>query len=514
MATTAATLTAPARAAVAGVAARDHVRAIALACGALAFVARLVRAGGVPGLWAYGGYDDGVYFAAAEELVHGRLPYRDFLLLHPPGVVLALAPFAELSHVMSDAHALVVARLAYMALGAVNTALVVLVAAPWGRRAAVTGGLLYALLPVASVAEYLTLLEPLGTTAVLGAALLARRAERARASGWWSVAVGAAAAVAPATKIWGVATLGAVLAWHAYRLGARAALRATAGALATGLVVIGPFAVLAGGTFWRDVVADQLGRTRVPIGPSARLAELTGITFTVLPHTALRVLAVVVLLTVLGCAGLAWRARRGRFWVVLLGVQGTVLALSPSFFLRYTTLAAPALVLVVASAAAAVPLLSRASIAVAALSALAFALAPPLVHTSPPFPSRAVRAVLPTTGCVRADSPGALVLLDLMSRELDQGCSVAVDVTGISYDHRVVARIGHVPRSRNPVYQQAISRYLDSGSAVVLVRGGADGLDKATLARLSAGRELVRFPRNVRVLTAPDAVPRTASRGA
>ena len=42
------------------------------------------------------GYDDGVHYAAAASLIHGRLPYRDFLFLQPPAMVLAASPFAWL----------------------------------------------------------------------------------------------------------------------------------------------------------------------------------------------------------------------------------------------------------------------------------------------------------------------------------------------------------------------------------------------------------------------------------
>lgn len=49
----------------------------------VAFGARLwpVLAGG--GLRGLGNYDDGVYFGSAVAFVHGQMPYRDFLLLHP-----------------------------------------------------------------------------------------------------------------------------------------------------------------------------------------------------------------------------------------------------------------------------------------------------------------------------------------------------------------------------------------------------------------------------------------------
>ena len=42
------------------------------------------------------GYDAGVYYSAADALIHGRTPYRDFLLLHPPGLMLTLTPFAAI----------------------------------------------------------------------------------------------------------------------------------------------------------------------------------------------------------------------------------------------------------------------------------------------------------------------------------------------------------------------------------------------------------------------------------
>ena len=40
------------------------------------------------------GYDEGVYLGAATRLVNGALPYRDFVLVHPPGIVLLMFPVA------------------------------------------------------------------------------------------------------------------------------------------------------------------------------------------------------------------------------------------------------------------------------------------------------------------------------------------------------------------------------------------------------------------------------------
>ena len=59
---------------------RHWLWAIALA--AIAFAFRLIPVLRGGGLFGFGNYDDGVYYAAATGLVHGRLPYLDFLLLH------------------------------------------------------------------------------------------------------------------------------------------------------------------------------------------------------------------------------------------------------------------------------------------------------------------------------------------------------------------------------------------------------------------------------------------------
>ena len=45
-------------------------------------------------------YDDGVYFGSAIRLVNGALPYRDFVLVQPPGFVLLASPVALLSRVI------------------------------------------------------------------------------------------------------------------------------------------------------------------------------------------------------------------------------------------------------------------------------------------------------------------------------------------------------------------------------------------------------------------------------
>ena len=56
----------------------------------VALVVRLVVVLRGGGLHALMGYDDGVYFTAAAKLLFGQVPYRDFVLLHPPLITLVL----------------------------------------------------------------------------------------------------------------------------------------------------------------------------------------------------------------------------------------------------------------------------------------------------------------------------------------------------------------------------------------------------------------------------------------
>ena len=43
-------------------------------------------------------YDDGPYFGSAVRLVHGSMPYRDFVLVQPPGITLLMSPAGLLTY--------------------------------------------------------------------------------------------------------------------------------------------------------------------------------------------------------------------------------------------------------------------------------------------------------------------------------------------------------------------------------------------------------------------------------
>lgn len=484
----------------------------------LAFLVRWHLVGGSAGIGGYRGYDDGVYFSAAVALVHGRVPYRDFLLLHPPGSTLALTPFAALTTWTSDDHALVAARVGIMLVGAANAVLVTRVARRWGTTAAVVGGVLYALSYAAAWAERLTLLEPLGSLCLLGGVVLLLRGLDRRREGTgrerpWLWAGGAVLGLGATVKIWGVVPLLVVLLWLLVVAGWRAAARAAAGAVVALVAVLGPFLLAAGSDMVRMVVLDQLTRPRATTELEQRLVWLTGTggLRDLVPEQEQLAVAWTVLALGTIAAVAAWVGRRGRLWVALLAVQVGVLLLSPSAYPQYAAFSAPALVLVLAAACSLLPRPGRVA-AGALLSSGAAALLVAAVQTAPriaPFPTAEVAAALPDDGCVRADSPGVLAVLDVLSRDLERGCELPVDLSGYAYDHGARDAAGEpVPRRRNLAWQEEALRYLTSGSSAVLVRSTGNGFSDETWQTLDATTTTVLDRPGVQVLVPHDDVAR------
>jgi hypothetical protein len=89
---------------------------------------------------------------------------------------------------------------------------------------------------------------------------------------------------------------------------------------------------------------------------------------------------------------------------------------------------------------------------------------------------------------VVADDPTALILMDVLSRDLSRGCPQPVDFTGQTYDRAAEKGPGGqwISRSRSPRWQRMATEQLTAGSSTVLARMGGDGLSRATKKRLGA----------------------------
>jgi alpha-1,2-mannosyltransferase len=471
--------------------------------GVLALFTRLypvLHSGGLKGV---GGYDDGVYFAASEAVVAGRVPYRDFVLLHPPGLVYLLSPFALLARVVGDANGWAIARVAAMVVGSLSAVLVMLVLRRFGIVASLAGGSLYAVWPPALNAEYSTLLEGPANTLLLASLVLLSRRRRGPGA---ELLAGAAVGLTAAVKIWGVVPLLIVIGWQLLTRGHRAAGRVAAGGLLAIAAVCAPTLLLAPRRMVGYVVSDQLHRSETRASLLLRAANFTPVS-RLWPHAStIESTAGVLMVAALGliCAVVAWTRRSARIFAVLLAAQTAVLLVSPSYFTHYGAYLAPAVALTGGVAGAEVMRrLGRTSawpsrsfgasafVAVCLLTLPVFS-----VNRMAPFHGSRVRAALSGRRCVTADSPTSLLLAGVLSSDLARGCPTQIDVTGVTYGvDRVVGPNGRtVPRVLNPLWQKDILGYLLSGQAAMVTRIEARGFSVATMRVLRSLPVLYRGP--------------------
>ena len=135
-------------------------------------------------------YDEGVYVTAAALLSKGVLPYRDYVFLHPPGIVLFLAPWAA----GGPLFALQAARVVSAVLGATNATLVARLV---GGRAALPVAIFWIVWPEVVWSERGAFLEPVMTCAGLGALVLLTHNPTLRRATIAGVLCGAAVLVSP-----------------------------------------------------------------------------------------------------------------------------------------------------------------------------------------------------------------------------------------------------------------------------------------------------------------------------
>lgn len=457
----------------------------------LALAARsllVLHSGGFTGDY---GYDGPVYYTASASLLHARVPYRDFVLLHPPGIMLALAPFAQLGRLTTDHTGFIAANIAFMILGAVNAALVVAVARRMGLsvRAGVAGGVFYALWSGSTGAEYLVRLEPLGNCLLL-VGLFAFFTSRRREDWRWPLLTGLGVGAAAGVKIWWSVPLVILLIWPAVstRWHRDAVLKA-AGAAASLAVIMIPFFVLAPGQMVKMVVFDQLGRHDNDAAILDRLRTLTSLDRIASHlHSAALVAAVtgLALLFVTACV-VTLLVGPARLVAVLAVAAVALLLIAPSFYWFYADYAAPGAALTLAVAANQVivgharapsartsrrwtwrlPVIAFGT----AVAAMAFGLMP--VRAVPPARGSRLIPLVSAARCVTSDSPMLLIGLNVLSRDLERGCAVWVDVSGtvLGPDAMTAGRDGRVvPAQGNVRWQRDVTRYLLSGDATMVVR--------------------------------------------
>lgn len=478
---------------------------------ALAVAARLLpvlRGGGLHGL---ANYDDGVHYAAAAALVQGAVPYRDFLLLHPPGIVVLLLPFAALGLLVGDADGFAAARLGWMAMGGLNALLVGAVLRRLGTAAALVGAVGYAVFFPGIYSEHTVLLEAPGTTGLLLSLLLLRAldADPPRGGRGRLLLAGACLGATITIKAWGIVPVLVVVAWLLLCRRGRDAWTYLAGAAAVCVVICLPFFVAAPGPMWRMVVLDQLGRDGSDRSWSRKLSQLTGVS----PWTDSGAGWLLALALVVFVAATAWSLgnRRTRLPGALVAVLSAVLLSAPTWFLHYPAfVAGPAMVvlgaavgtLAEAATRRAGRVVGRVVVAVVVVTALLSAYPLLGLRLGDRFPGASLaRALASAPGCVAADDPTVLIETDLLARNLERGCPLVIDPGGYSYDLHGPGG-PPVSRARDEVWQAWYLGHLRSADAVVTVRYTTRfGLGRASAETIRSwpvlaevGRVVVRRP--------------------
>jgi alpha-1,2-mannosyltransferase len=392
-------------------------------------------------------YDDGVYFGSAVRLAYGAAPYKDFVLVQPPGIALLLAPLGLLAKTTGTAGAFAVARVLTACAGAAGVPLAGWLVRRRGALAVTLACGLMAVYPSGINAAHTVLLEPwlvlfclLGAVAAFEGDELTRRPRRLL---WAGVAFGLAISI----KLWAVlpVLVVALIAWRS--LSWRGLLRWVAGVVAGFVVAALPFFVLAPGAWWRDIVGAQVSRQDVVrVSVWMRLQSMAGLS---VPkpeaHATIVVAALVFAGIIVACSAAAWvRARRAPpalEWFAVLSALLTFAAFMwpPDYYPHYGWFFAPFLALSLALPAARLFSGARpATVAVLTLAAAALAVVVGVrqfeqlrtLRAGDPTPF--VRAHTPKGACVLADIPSVTLLANRFVSGAPH-CSDLVDPIGTSY---------------------------------------------------------------------------------
>jgi alpha-1,2-mannosyltransferase len=469
-----------------------------------------------------------VYMGTALALVRGRIVYRDFFMIHPPGIVYVLTPFAALSWFFTDATAFAAARLGMMVLGGLNTFLVGLVAARFGRTAAIASAALYAVWPIATKIERSTWLgAPQNTLLLLAVLVLATSLPgpgATRITSRRAAAVGVLIGLAGIFQVWGLVTAGVIFAWILVRnlqIGGgwlRPILAYATAGLATVAVTFLPFLAVAGSTMIRIVVFDQIGRASIGVGLVSRLRQMEGLPHAIVSHGFSFVAVGLFCAMVLAFVVVAWRRPAAALWVALFLVQSLFLLITPTFYGHYAGWIAPmAAVCIGAVAATAIDWSGRwrrlgTGIKLAYAAGVAAFLLATIIPTrlgyplpSRPFDPVAVANVIAGYRCPTGDNPTVLILTGTLRRMLDNGCPLLVSPTGVSYDTDRNLRGKDRIRVNQPEYQAAMQAYFGRSDAAIFSRDPKNrGLSDATWAVIRAHLPVLVHVANVVVyLPAP-----------
>jgi hypothetical protein len=290
-----------------------------------------------------------VYFSAAALVARGIVPYRDFVFIHPPGILVGLAPLIWLSHhVLAYNDTFLMLRGLAGLIGAVNVALIgCLTYRAGGAAGAVVAVLLSATFPPAVIDESRFLLEPFMTLFCLLAASSWLPKQKDDSSRPHPLRTGAFLGIACFIKLYGggIFLVACLLSRGSERLRKQRITMCLSAGTAFGMLAL-PFIALVGlDKFMEQIFVAQLMRpadTAISGGLLGRALHM----FQYGPVSLLRLpLAAGAVAAAIGAAVATWAWLRGgvqgRFWAIAwLGTVAFLLG-SPTYFSQYAAFLAP-----------------------------------------------------------------------------------------------------------------------------------------------------------------------------
>jgi len=443
-------------------------------------------------------YDDGVYFGSALRLIHGAVPYKDFVTVQPPGVMLLMTPAALFAGPVGTAKALFIGRVLTACAGAAGVTLTGLLIRHRGALAvAVTGGFL-AVYPDGVYAAHTVLIEPWLVLFCLAGALAVLDGDHLTSSGRRLAAGGVAFGFGGVCKAWAIFPVIVLLILLVLPGpgGLGRSLRRAAiflGGIVAGFALpVLPFAILAPRAFYNSVIVAQWARTDdVRIPTSFRVASMLGLSHGPnLPHLLLAAVAAAIAALAAGCSLLAtvisrrWPPPLEIFVMATAALIVLAFVWPPDYYYHYAAFLGPFLALAVVLPVARLaglagpprPALgtarapaSRAAyrLGLAATAVIVLVLAVLQGRTAPDPELHGIATaviadekVFPPGSCVLADSVSYTIAADRFFSTVP-GCPIIVDSIGtdyaLSHGENAANGAGNVPAVQR-VWLSAFSR--------------------------------------------------------
>jgi hypothetical protein len=375
------------------------------------------------------------------------IPYRDFIMVQPPGSMLLMTPVAFIAKVTGTAWGLALARILTVCADTACIVLLGLLIRHRGILAVAIASGFYAVDPSALVACSTFLLEPWLNLCCLGAALLIFRGDTFASDRRLALG-GAVFGFAISIKLWAAVPLvviGLLLLSKPRRLGW------LAGGALTGLAVpVLPFFLLAPGQFISQVVTSQYLRSTLPHPLLPRLADMAGLTlWPGLPQAAGVVLLLPAVTVYLLAGYLATRrplAMLDRYALAGLAATVVMFLLPQEYYSHYAAFVMPFAALTLALPAARlcqlarqrqpVPAVNPATLPVCALVAMALVGVTGVRQVTAasqvqeqPGQAAAVERLIPAGTCVITNNPALTIVANrFLAAEPD--CPAVVDTYG------------------------------------------------------------------------------------